>query len=74
MRTEVTDLLILIEDHSGAHRASDTPHLCFKQAQPKMCHSPKVDDGVKNNFSLFGPIFLGIFLFKNLELSYILNG
>ena len=20
-------------------------HLCFKQAQPKMCHSPKVDDG-----------------------------
>ena len=21
-------------------------HLCFKQAQPKMCHSPKVDDGV----------------------------
>ena len=27
-------------------------HLCFKQAQPKMCHCPKVDDGVehlKNN-------------------------
>ena len=22
-------------------------HLCFKQAQPKMCHSPKVDDGVE---------------------------
>ena len=21
-------------------------HLCFMQAQPKMCHSPKVDDGV----------------------------
>ena len=21
-------------------------HLCFKQAQPKMYHSPKVDDGV----------------------------
>ena len=21
-------------------------HLCFKQVQPKMCHSPKVDDGV----------------------------
>ena len=20
-------------------------HLCFKQAQPKMCHSPKFDDG-----------------------------
>ena len=23
-----------------------TLHLCFKQAQPKMCQSPKVDDGV----------------------------
>ena len=22
-------------------------HLCFKQAQPKMCHSPKVDDRVE---------------------------
>ena len=21
-------------------------HLCFRQAQLKMCHSPKVDDGV----------------------------
>ena len=21
-------------------------HLCFKQAQPKMCHIPKVDDKV----------------------------
>ena len=21
-------------------------HLCFKQAQPEMCHSPKVDDEV----------------------------
>ena len=25
----------------------DGRHLCFKQAQPKMCHSPKVDDGVE---------------------------
>ena len=25
-------------------------HLCFKQAQPKMCHSPKVDDGVDSFF------------------------
>ena len=24
-----------------------TGHLCFKQAQPKICHSPKVDDGVE---------------------------
>ena len=23
-------------------------HLHFKQAQPKMCHSPKVEDGVEN--------------------------
>ena len=23
-------------------------HLRFKQAQPKMCHSPKVEDGIKN--------------------------
>ena len=23
-------------------------HLRFKQAQPKMCHSPKVEDGVEN--------------------------
>ena len=27
-------------------QATVTFHLCFKQAQPKMCHSPKVDDGV----------------------------
>ena len=25
---------------------TDTQHLCFEQAQPKMYHSPKVDDGV----------------------------
>ena len=23
-------------------------HLRFKQAQPKMCHSPKVEDGYEN--------------------------
>ena len=28
-----------------------TSLLCFKQAQPKMCHSPKVDDGVEFFFS-----------------------
>ena len=37
-------------------------HLCFKQAQPKMCHSRKVDDGVeiffKNSFKTFFWIFL----------------
>ena len=25
-------------------------HLCFKQAQPKMFHSPKVEDRVENQF------------------------
>ena len=25
-------------------------HLCFKQAQPKMCHFPKDDDGVEHIF------------------------
>ena len=24
------------------------PHLRFKHAQPKMCHSPKVENGVDN--------------------------
>ena len=33
-------------------QGGDTAHLCFKQAQTKMCHSPKVDDGV-NDFLLF---------------------
>ena len=28
----------------------DGQHLRFKQAQPKMCHSPKVEDGVENKF------------------------
>ena len=28
-------------------------HLCFKQAQPKMGHSPKVDDGVDIFFKTF---------------------
>ena len=39
-----------------------TTHLCFKQAQLKMCHSPKVDDGVEINCSLLGPIFLKFFI------------
>ena len=42
---------------------NNTGHLCFKQAQPKMCHSPKVDDGVDIFFKTsckpnFGPFFL----------------
>ena len=30
-------------------------HLCFKHAQPKMCRSPKVENGVDNLFSLIRP-------------------
>ena len=30
-----------------------TTHLCFKQAQPKIRHSPKVDDGVEFFFFNF---------------------
>ena len=33
-------------------------HLRFKQAQPKICHSPKIEDGGKNHFLLLGPIFV----------------
>ena len=40
---------------------SNSGHLRFKPAQPKMCHSPKVEDGVENCFFLLGPIFLDNF-------------
>ena len=43
-------------------------HLCFKQAQPKMCHSPKVDDKV---FLFFFTSWIPIFRFffvKNFKL------
>ena len=30
----------------------ETLHLCFKQVQPKMCQSPKVDDGVDICFKI----------------------
>ena len=36
-------------------------HLCFKQAKPKMCHSPKVDDGVDVFVLLLECIFLEFF-------------
>ena len=35
--------------------------LCFNQAQPKMCHSPKVDDGVDIIEDLFSNIKKKIF-------------
>ena len=37
-------------------------HLCFEQAQPKMYHSPKVDDGVDVFFKFsWKQIFLTLF-------------
>ena len=40
--TNDTDKVPAIHDIPGVI----TTHLCFKQAQPKTCHSPKVDDRV----------------------------
>ena len=34
------------EYFSQRQESTMAQHLRFKQAQPKMCHSPKVDDGV----------------------------
>ena len=45
-------------------------HLRFKHAQPNMCHSPKVEDGVENK--LFSS-YLGEFLLNNFKLPYILS-
>ena len=44
-------------------------HLCFKQAQPKMCHSPKADDRVQTFFFKDSqtPIFENFFK-KNFKL------
>ena len=42
-------------------------HLCFKQAQPKMYHSPKVENGVKTNFPFLGHFFLDIFFGRTLN-------
>ena len=36
-------------------------HMCFKQAQPKICHSPKVDNGVENKLFTPWTLFFGIF-------------
>ena len=54
-------------------RKLDSVHLRFKQAQPKICHSPRVEDKLKTNFLLPRPTFQAIF-FENFELPYILNG
>ena len=41
-------------------------HLCFKQAQPKICHSPKVDDGVDIFFKFSWKRIFGQFFFEEL--------
>ena len=43
-------LLYLLIDKVCMKCESNSRHLCFKQAQPKMCHSPKVEDGIENQF------------------------
>ena len=45
-RTDLSDICSQFHDH--------LTHLCFKHAHPKICHSPKVDDGVKH-FHQLGP-------------------
>ena len=38
-------------------------HLCFKQAQPNMFHSPKIENGVETwLYSLLGQVFLFLFI------------
>ena len=50
-----------------------TTHLCFKQAQLKMCHSPKVDDGVDIFFKTSCTHIFGPFFFKNFKVTSYLN-
>ena len=40
-------------------------HLRFKQAQPKMCHSPKVEDGVEKKFFTSRIHISGQFTFRH---------
>ena len=47
-------------------------HLSFKQAQTKMCHSPKVQGRVEIFFTSLTNI-LGQFFFKIFKVLYILN-
>ena len=42
-------------------------HSCFKQAQPKMCHSPKVEDGVDIFIVYFFDSYFWTIFFKELE-------
>ena len=42
-------------------------HLCFKHAQPKMCHSPKVENGFDNLFFLLWSKFLAFYYWRTLN-------
>ena len=49
---------IFITQTSKANYCQDkTAHLRFKRAQPKMCHSPKIEEKIKTNFKLLRTIF-----------------
>ena len=51
----------------------DRGHLCFEKAQPKMFHSPKVENGVENKlFTSWTHIFEEK-KFEKFNLPYILN-
>ena len=54
------------KDKEKKERKSILAHLCFKQAQLKMCHSPKVDDGLDNFFQNFLKTYFRTFFFKEL--------
>ena len=56
-------------------RVVNRQHLCFKHAQLKMCHSPKVEDGVEIIFLLLYFLDPSVWtvLLKNFKLPYILN-
>ena len=54
---DIRDIMAIIE------------HLRFKQAQPKMCHSPKNDDRVEIFFLFTSwPLIFGQFIVKNFKL------
>ena len=46
---------------------SNSGHLRFKPAPPKMCHSPKVEDGVENCFFSSGTHIFGQFFLRSLK-------
>ena len=52
--------------NDGLHSQPICIHLCFKQAQPKMCHSPKVDEGVDIYKKKFLNTYFGTFFVEEL--------